>query len=146
MSHLRAWVVVLLLVVASTARAAPTCTVTGTNGPAFSTYDPLSASPSDAAGSIAYSCGGGAKPDIGLSTGAAGSYAPRAMVSGKSRLTYNLFLDAARTRVWGDGSGATSVYSGKSGTVSVPIFGRIPALQDVSMGDYSDTIVVSFAF
>ena len=125
-----------------------TCTITGTAGPIFGTYDVLSSLPVDAAGSINYSCTGSAKPEVMLSAGISGSFATRTMASGSSRLRYNLYLNAGRTQVWGDGSGGTRTYQGPSGSQrSVPVFGRVPALQaDVGTGEYADTIVVTFAF
>ncbi len=64
-------------------------------------------------------------------------------------LNYNLYLDAARTSIWGDGTGGTALFtvaipSGKA--VNVTIFGRIPAGQDVAAGSYSDSIVVTIQF
>lgn len=46
---------------------------------------------------------------VTLSTGISGTYAARTMVSGPNTLTYNMYVDTARTQIWGDGSPGTSV-------------------------------------
>ena len=73
------------------------------------------------------------------------------MASGSNTLNYNLYRDAARTTIWGDGSGGTSFFQVSvlpllptSGTVTV--YGRIPALQDAHTGSYSDSIVATITF
>ncbi len=65
-------------------------------------------------------------------------------------LTYNLYRNAGRTNIWGDGTGGTSVYTRANppndSNVNLTIYGRIPAQQDVSAGNYSDTVsaVINF--
>jgi spore coat protein U-like protein len=85
---------------------------------------------------------------VWLSTGSSGSYAARTLRSGAFELPYNLYLDAARTQVWGDGSAGTFTDSPNPGNVTrtIPVYGRIPPLQDAAAGTYSDTIVVTFVF
>jgi spore coat protein U-like protein len=69
------------------------------------------------------------------------------MRSGTATLQYNLFTNAGRTLVWGDGTGGTSVRTvGASRGQALPVFGRIPPLQDVASGSYSDTLVATFNF
>lgn len=71
------------------------------------------------------------------------------MLSGGSTLDYNLYIDAARSSIWGDGSSGTSHYSA---TLALPIlntltvYGRVPAAQDISAGSSSDTVVVTINF
>ena len=81
--------------------------------------------------------------------GLAGSYAARALSMGNERLLYNLYLDAARTIVWGDGTGGSQAgpgvtTHGAGGTTTAYVFGRIKAGQDVAVGVYADTIRVTF--
>jgi spore coat protein U-like protein len=73
------------------------------------------------------------------------------MVQGPNALAYNLFREAARVTVWGDGSGGTQVVTvGDSGPpgnpVTVTIFGRVPAGQWVAAGTYADTLVLTIEF
>lgn len=132
--------------VAADARAA--CTILASAGPAFGAYDPVAARPLDAAGSISYTCSP-RKPAVWLSTGSSGTYSARTLRSGGEVIAYNLYLDAARTLVWGDGSAGTSVDVPSPAPINqktLPVYGRIPAGQDAASGTYSDTIVVTFAF
>ena len=52
--------------------------------------------------------------------------------------------------MWGDGSGTTGQYHIKNppNNTDVPltVYGRVPALQDVSVGSYSDTVIATINF
>jgi spore coat protein U-like protein len=119
----------------------------------FGTYNPLSGTPDDAAGTVTFSCNllGGLFMSwtVSLSTGNSSSYSPRLLNSGVSTLSYNLYTSAAHASVWGDGTGVTSVMSDQrllvigSNTFNYPVYGRIPAGQDAAAGSYTDTIVVT---
>jgi spore coat protein U-like protein len=118
----------------------------------FGTYDVLLTTPLDTAGSIVYRC---TQRDhnimITLDRGGAGSFADRRMVKGSELLLYNLYLDAARTVIWGDGTGGTQALfvrnpQGNNQDIAVPIFGRIPARQDRGIGTYTDTIIITLNF
>lgn len=114
-------------------------------GPSFGIYDTTSKSPNDAVGRVQISCKSGAT--IGISAGGAGTFFPRAMRSGSSTLAYNLFVDAARTGIWGEwGTGTQVRFVAEGRNRTVPIFARIPPLQDVDPGTYTDTLVVSVFF
>jgi spore coat protein U-like protein len=69
---------------------------------------------------------------------------------GVEALTYNLYLDAARTIVWGDGSGGSQMYLSnnppKSADVQLTVYGKIDSFQDVSAGSYADTVTVTVNF
>lgn len=147
MGYIRIAFLVVVATLAGSARAA--CTIQATAGPAFGVYDPLAGTPLDAAGSVTYRCTP-RKPAVWLSPGSSGTYAARTLRSGANAIRYNLYLDAARTVVWGDGSGGTSVDVANpapgNSTKSIPVYGRIPPQQDAAAGTYSDTIVVTFAF
>ena len=69
------------------------------------------------------------------------------MRSGASTLAYNLYVDPARTGVlggWNSGTQVLFVPEGNNRTV--PFFARIPPLQDVDPGEYSDTLVATVYF
>jgi spore coat protein U-like protein len=146
---------------APTAWADADCTAI-TTGVAFATYDPLVTAPDDSTGTVTVICAyvSGGTDQVGytvsLSTGSSGTYATRTMRDGANALNYNLYGNAGRTTVWGNGSNGTSVMSG-SFTVgpgtgnslridSNTIYGRMPARQDALDGSYSDTIVVTLVF
>jgi spore coat protein U-like protein len=120
---------------------------------AFGGYDVFGAAPVDSARSLTFICYGVGSTDtivIELSPGNASSFSPRQLAYATSALAYNLYLDAGRTSVWGDGTGGTSRYgptTPPSGSgVTVSIFGRVPARQNVSVGSYGDTIVATILF
>jgi spore coat protein U-like protein len=96
---------------------------------------------------------------VSLSTGGAGSYAPRKLASGSDRLDYNLYTSAAYSQVWGDGTGSTGTVSGTivTGLLGLLlcnatrsnthiVYGRIPAAQNVPAGAYSDTLTVTVTY
>ena len=143
----------LALALASTrpARAAAKCTITTASNVAFGTYNVFSAAPLDTTGVVQISCNGAARPiTVDLSHGNAPTYSPRYMLKGSEQLNYNLYLDAARTLIWGDGTGGTSVYGPvdppNGVNVNLTVYGRIPAGQDLTAGAYADTIVATINF
>lgn len=132
------------------AQAPGTCTVRSATGVAFGAYNPVglqASAPLDATGRLGYSCGTGARPLVSLSAGGSGSFAPRAMRSGGSTLSYNLYRDAARTQVWGDGTSGTSTVLGPPGKrQTLVIYGRVPPALVAPPGAYADTVVATFNF
>ena len=137
------------LLPAAPARA---CTVSAT-GVAFGTYDTLSPAPDDGTGTISITCHPRVHSvEVGLSTGLAGAFTGRTMLNGVAALNYNLYTDAARVTVWGDGIAAPSVtltpgsVSAGDRTLVRTIYGRIPAQQSVPFGTYNDIIVVTLTF
>lgn len=134
----------------SEATAAPSCTVSATSVN-FGSYNVFAGSATDSTGSITITCNNSAhNVVVTLSKGSSATFNPRTMTNGGETLSYNLFRDAARTSIWGDGTGGTSTYtdnnpSNGADTV-VTVYGRVPAGQDVSAGSYSDTVsaVINF--
>jgi len=117
----------------------------------FGTYDVFSTSPLDTNGSIVYRCGNADNNiSISLDRGGASSFNPRRMLNGSQVLNYNLYLDAARTIIWGDGTSGTQTYFIKNPPnnqdVTIPLYGRVPTGQSVSKGAYSNTITVTINF
>ncbi|KGI77288.1 hypothetical protein LF63_0111470 [Oleiagrimonas soli] len=120
----------------------------------FGVYDPASGNADQSSGTVTVSCGIplDVLPSftISLSRGQAASYAPRRMASGANTLSYNLYTDAARATVWGDGSAGTSTVT-RSGTlllgsVSLTVYGAVPTGQYVAPGSYADTITVTVSY
>ncbi len=132
------------------ARAA--CQIRSAVGLNFANYTPTSPLPLDTAGSITYQCLLQLTPmTIDLSPGQSGTHAHRSMRGPASNtLSYNLYVDAARLLVWGNGASGTSRYGPVipllAIDVTVPIYGRIPAQQTVPAGTYSDTLVMTMTF
>jgi spore coat protein U-like protein len=152
-------VAVLIVFASSDARAAVDCSVT-TPGVAFGNYDASLPGPTDISGNLTVSCTRvfldpwNIGYTLSLSRGTSGSYAPRQMASGPSRLNYNLFRDAGRSQVWGDGTASTGVINATmrfnifqfSNSASHTAYGRIPAGQGANPGSYADNIVVTITF
>ena len=138
-----------LLGTSSALAQAPSCTISVTSV-AFGSYNVFTATADDSTGTITYSCNNAAANiSIALNKGSSSTFSPRTLKKGSEALTYNLYLNAARTNIWGDGTGGTAVYTRANppnSNVNVMIYGRITALQDVSAGNYSDTIsaVINF--
>lgn len=124
----------------------------------FGTYDPASGTDATAASDIDVKCTLGTDYNVSLDTGigVGASYTGRLM-TGQSdsnvTLTYNLYTSSARTTVWGDGSGATAIVSGTGDGMldsvtadTHPVYGKIPALQNVVPQTYKDTITVTVTY
>ena len=144
--------------------AAVTCDVMAT-GVAFGVYNPLAGANLDATGNVNFSCTRtglldltpGVSYSVQLNMGGSGMYSQRHLSAGVNTLNYNLYRDAARTLIWGDGTGGSSV---QPGSVSFPllslssvtrdndhtIYGRLFGGQNVPAGSYSDTITVTVMF
>jgi spore coat protein U-like protein len=132
---------------------AASCSFMNAAGMLFGTYDVFDPAPLDTTGSITFLCNGVGPSDmltVELSAGGASNAMDRRMRHGSDSLSYNLYLDAARTLVWGNGMGGTSIQGpfvppdGISQTLI--IHGRMPARQNVPVGMYADTIIATILF
>ena len=124
------------------------CTI-DSSGLEFGLYDPLDPSPLDGTGGITYTCSTHVAVTILITAGTSGSF-DRTMSGGSDKLAYNLYQDAAHTKVWGDGALGTSVYVDlnppQNAAVGVPVYGRIPARQSVAEGRYTDSLEIVMIF
>jgi spore coat protein U domain-containing protein, fimbrial subunit CupE1/2/3/6 len=125
----------------------------------FGVYDVFSTVSLDSTVTLVVTCrrdGGPANSTISIAIGPSatgGSIANRRMQTsgGADILSYNLFRDAARTIVWGNTAGAdtfvqTITVPNKGSTqITATIFARIPAVQDVRIGTYSDIVMATVA-
>jgi spore coat protein U-like protein len=132
------------------AQAATGCAVLSVSGVNFGEYNPHDHMPFDSVGTIVYECrasGGADTVSIELSRSRAGRF-DRTMTRMGNSLEYNLYLDPARTQVWGDGTGGTGVYRGRAlgQPVSVPVYARLAPRQGLPAGAYSDSIVVTLEY
>ncbi len=130
-----------------------TCSFTGTTGVNFGAYNVFDASPLDSTGSVTLYCSSVQPTDlvtIELGGGNSSNPASRYLLSGAVTLNYNLYLDPSRSVIWGNGSMGTSVLGPQSIADMTPttwtVYGRIPAMQNVAAGSYSDTILVTVQF
>lgn len=158
----------ILLACCACAPAAPagatvSCGVT-TSGVAFGGYDVFSGTDLDRTGTLTVKCDLLADPaqdvpyTLSLSAGGSGSYSGRAMTNlmiSTEKMKYNLYTTSARNVVWGDGTGGSITQGGTIPTLSSgspsqsqdwSVYGRITAGQDVAVGNYLDTVVVTVSF
>ena len=131
------------------ATVAPACVIS-TTPVAFGSYDPIGANATaylDGTGTVSVACTRGTTPvRVDLQNG--NNYSgTRRMSSGSDFLAYGLYQDPGRASSWGQGLGANGGrVIGASANIfprTYTIYGRIPAGQDVSAGDYFDTVVAT---
>jgi spore coat protein U-like protein len=117
----------------------------------FGSYDVFATSPTDSTGLISITCNEIPAPFAPVSIGPSpnsGGFNPRKMrvTSGTDLLNYNLYTNAARTSIWGDGtSGTVRVWRTFRRNIpqNLTVYGRIPPGQDVRAGTYTDTLTVT---
>lgn len=130
---------------------AQTCSVT-TSDVVFPSYDVFATADTTTAGAVRFQCTKSQQTPVSITLTSGSLLAGSRFMSGvgtSDRLSYNLFRDAAYSLVWGDGTGGTSVFAvtnRSTSQVSVPIYGRIPKNQDVSVGTYADTITATLNY
>ena len=90
---------------------------------------------------------------VQIGPGTSGDQLARTLVSGAANtLNYNLYENAARTLILGDGTPPTVTVSGirsargRPSYFSYPLYGRIFANQAPSPGIYNDNILVTILF
>ena len=121
----------------------------------FGIYDPLETMSLASVGNLTYFC---SQPvpivTITIDRGGAGNVHNRHMVKsgghGADALHYNVYLDAAQTTIWGDGTQGSQIWSAPNPAVrtriNVPIYGRVPAGQNIGVGIYSDTLMITINY
>ena len=141
---------------------AVTCSVS-TAGLAFGPYDVFAAGATNGNATLNVTCQqevadrGADKIQpyvISLSTGSSSSFVQRTMKNGSNALGYNIYTSNAYSVVWGDGTGSTGTQSGTAvinnghpvATNSFTAYGRVPALQDVAVGNYTDSITLTITW
>jgi spore coat protein U-like protein len=151
----RALVSLALLAMPGASHALITCQING-SAMSFGAYNVLSLVPLDSVGSITLTCTrveGQANANVLLSIGPSqntGATNVRRMrrEGGSDLLDYNLFRDAGRSAVWATGNEAVVqrvTVPASRGTVQrvLQIYGRIPPAQNVSVGNYGDSLTLT---
>jgi spore coat protein U-like protein len=145
----------LYMLLCMAASGAAVCTVSAT-GVAFGSYNPLPGREADTAGTIAVTCmgtiGDSVSYQITISPGR-GSYQSRQMTSANRALHYNLFIDPARSQVWGDGRAGTGMVADSfrltapSVTKTYVVYSRILGSQKQLMArTYLDDLTVTLLY
>ncbi|MFO1282166.1 MAG: spore coat U domain-containing protein [Burkholderiales bacterium] len=154
--------VAIALLIASGSSQAFTCSAS-TTPVAFGAYDVFATGNVDSTGTVVVTCSTQTTDPIGnfsvtyeveLGTGGSGNTSQRRLTSGANTLDYNLYRNNARSQLWGDGVTAPSVSASftlnrsttPSRTRAHTVFGRIPPLQDVAVGNYADNVLVTLNF
>jgi len=151
MSRLRLAFPMLALAVCAAPAVARAQTCSFSVGPTavnFGNYDPSSPVPTDSTGTLSFSCKGGNPAVYVALSGGNGALAfnPRQMALGATdTLNYNLYLDAGRTQIWGDGTSYPQDGIDKKNT-PYTVYARIFAGQWVAAGVYTDTIIVTLNY
>ncbi|TCM19654.1 spore coat protein U-like protein [Novosphingobium sp. PhB165] len=131
---------------AVTATVLPSCTVTAT-ALAFGNYNPLSGTPTDGTSTITVNCTTGTSYTVGLNAGgtSGATVTTRQMLLSTNALNYALYRDSGHTNNWGNTPGTDTPASAPATTTAaaLTVYGRIPALQNVPAGSYTDTVTVT---
>lgn len=134
-----------------TANVQKNCTIT-TTPISFGGYDPVAANataPLDGVGTVTVTCTKGAVAHVGLNEGGNNQGNTRRMrQSGTAYLTYEIYKDSARTDRWGDdiGSNLDLGAAPNRNPRNFTAYGRVPAGQDATVGNYVDTVVATVQF
>ncbi len=119
-----------------------TCSVTATN---LSFPDYLGAAV-DGESAITVKCTNTTAYTVGLDDGANPSGTQRRMTSGGNTLNYELYSNSGRTTRWGNASGSWVAGTGNGTNQTLPVYGQIPAGQNLYIGSYLDTINVTVTY
>ena len=141
---------------AATQAGAATCSVTAVSL-AFGNYNTFQGAHTDTTGNVAVTCSGKAGEvvaySVALSAGRGVFSVRRMNTAAGFLLNYNIYTNAARTLVWGDGSSGTLVVNdaytlaAPTTTRNYPVYGRAFSSQKAAaVGAYTDAIVVTLNF
>lgn len=131
-----------LMLAAPSAAFAATCNV-APQAVAFGNYDTLGGTALDGVGGILVSCDVETSVTVSIGAGT-GTVENRRMTAGAAQLGYNLYRDAARLMIWGEGIGGGVTSTGT--TLDLPVYGKIPAGQNVPAGMYIDSVTVTITY
>ena len=113
---------------------------------AFGTYQVFALSDRVAVGRLAYHCTASMPVRIALFYGTS----PPKLKGNSSEADYEICLDPTCTALWGDGSGGTQTYFDPSPPTNRPVtvylYGRVPALQDLPAGAYAATVTATISW
>ena len=148
--HLLVCTAIALAVVTTRTAAAPlspSCSIDASAPLSFGAYDVFAATPLDSVAGLTVRCNHHQSASLGLSGLLASGM--RSMAGQTSALGYNIYANAVRSLVAGDGSfGASPIYvnvNEHTGAM-VYLYGRMPAGQDVPAGAYVATLLATLNF
>lgn len=101
----------------------------------------------DQSGSMTLQCPPGTSWQVDMGQGNHFQTTRRMSNGASGFVSYVLYQDPSRTRLWGSTTGgSTASGTASSASEQIPIYGRIPLQGGVSTGDYSDTVVVTVTY
>lgn len=121
----------------------------------FGQYDPIAANVAtslNATGTVYTTCSNGLPNtltlDQGLNagTGSTETAPVRQLRSGSNVLAYFLYTNSSRTTAFGNTSGTGAVLTGTGLNASTTVYGQVTPGQNVSAGNYADTVVVTVTY
>lgn len=119
----------------------------------FGAYDPVvtnASTPRPGSANVTVLCTKGSSINVGLSSGLPANGAKTAFGSRSMKRTtasewlgYDIFTSSAYSTIWNSTNLLTATASSKNVNMSFTGFGRVPAAQDVTAGNYSDTVTAT---
>ena len=140
---------ITILVLAFAAEASALGCSASVTAVSFGGYDSSLPSALDATGGIDITCDSGAPFVLRLDPGqnSWGGFNPRKQkaILALDTISYNLYRDAARVEVWGNGTSSTFVRQGvgTGAQENFIIYGRVPGGQIIPGGLYTDAVSVT---
>ena len=154
----RTWAAASGLLAAAGAQAT-VCTISA-SAIAFGTYDPVAGAGNDSTATVQVTC----VPGVGdpltttytltIAGTGTGNDATRSIASGAQRLYFQVYKDASRSTVWGNGStsgagvgsGVTSAATAVPAVRSHTVYARAAAGQNVAPGTYAGTLLATIGY
>ena len=141
--------------VAEPAQAA-TCTISAVPI-AFGSYNPVTQAAVNTTATITTTCTSllvAGSYSISIGSGQSGTPTARYLLSNSNRLNYQIYVNAARTQVAGDGTAGTATVSGSITplvgllvvTRTDTLYATIPGGQLAAPGTYSDTLILQLTY
>jgi spore coat protein U-like protein len=118
-----------------------TCEITSMTDVAFGVYDPLSGTNLDAEGKMTFKC----VKNTSYKTYLVGTRQMVGAVAAEN-LNFELYSDDGHTTVYPSDNSGGSFVSENNGLKTSMIYGRVPALQDVSVDTYSRVLTATVEY
>ncbi len=123
--------------ITATATVVAICNFTSVTNLDFGTYDTTSGTADDdGIGDAKFRCTKGTDYDVYI-TGA------RTMTDGTDTLNFEIYTDVAGGAVWPNASVGETGTAATNAEITMDVFGRITALQDVQVGVYNGSVTVT---
>ena len=127
------------------------CTTLTGGSISFTAYVPDATAANDAATTVSVKCTKGTPVSISMDKGEGNGATEGARLLSSDDTTdtleYSLYQNSARSILWGTDSDAASFNGdGLLSTTTLNVYGRIPALQDVAPGAFTDSVLVTLTY